>query len=153
MIDKETPLLNITQQAFEEEKVPVHCVFAMGLHTLLWKSIHGRGCIGAFDVIALSCCRIGFIDFCCQTEFAPLRSHRLLTGNVMVGIELQPGKAAMWIWHAKIQSLDGEVSQGTLTVGSKTLALSMEEVETVIAGFGVNVRDFDDAAKRHLVDQ
>ena len=108
----------------------VHCVFAMGLHTLLWKSIHGRGCVGAFDVIALSCCRIGFIDFCCQTEFAPLRSHRLLTGNVMVGIELQPGKAAMWIRHAKIAvgldfSLNGFAVQRCVEVQGHTQAVAV----------------------------
>ena len=38
-------------------------------------------------------------------------------------------------------------------MGGKGLALMMEEVESVVEGLGVDVRDFDDAAHGHLVDQ
>jgi len=55
--------------------------------------------------------------------------------------------------HAEVQSPDGEVGQGVLTVGGKCLALAMEEVEAVVEGLGVDAGDFDDSAHGHLVDQ
>ena len=39
LIDEEAPLLDIAQQAFEEEKVPVHRVLAMGLHAIFGESL------------------------------------------------------------------------------------------------------------------
>ena len=53
LVDKETPLFNIAQQALEEEKMSLHCVFTLELHAVLWKSLPWRRLIGAFDVITL----------------------------------------------------------------------------------------------------
>jgi hypothetical protein len=41
--------------------------------------------------------------------------------------------------HTEIESADGEVSQGVLAVGGKYLALTMEKVEAVVEGMGVDV--------------
>ena len=73
--------------------------------------------------------------------------------DVALVLAHQPVHQIVLSVNAKVQSADGEVGQSTLTVSSKTLALTMKEVETVIEGFGVNVHDFDDAAHGHLVDQ
>ena len=66
LIKEETPLLDIAQQAFEEEKAAVHRILAMDLHAVFRKPRRGRWRIGTFNVVPHHRFRVSFIDLCWQ---------------------------------------------------------------------------------------
>ena len=105
LIKEETPLLDIAQQAFEEEKAAVHRILAMDLHAVFRKPRRGRWRIGTFNVVPHHRFRVSFIDLCWQASFAPLRDHGLCAGFHVIGVDPEAGKAAMRMRFAEVAAL------------------------------------------------